>query len=85
VNPFRPPSASTDLHHAAEESFSDRGCNTAATGPKPGNSFSPRSLEPEKEGYQSNTPGGEVGPRDQGHGDHPSASTKKEGEDGATG
>jgi hypothetical protein len=26
-----------------------------------------------------------VGPRDQGHGDHPSASTKKEGEDGATG
>jgi hypothetical protein len=48
VNPFRPPSASTDIRHAAEESFSDRGCCTAATGPKPGNSFSPRSSEPKK-------------------------------------
>ena len=83
MNPYRPPSASTDLRHAAEESFSDRGCYTAATGPKPGNSFSLRSSEPEKEGHH--TPGGGVGPRDQGHGDHPSTSTKKEGEDGATG
>jgi hypothetical protein len=32
-----------------------------------------------------NTPRGGVGPGDQGHGDHPSASTKKKGEDGATG
>jgi hypothetical protein len=85
VNPFRPPSASTDLRHATEESFSDRGCCAATIGPKPGNSFSPRSSGPEKEGHLSNTPGRGVGPRNQGHGDHPSASTKKEGEDGATG
>jgi hypothetical protein len=39
VNPYRPPSVSTDLRHAAEESFSERGCCVAATGPKPGNSF----------------------------------------------
>jgi hypothetical protein len=84
VNRFRPPSASTDLRHATEESFKDRGSDTAATGLKPRNSFSPRSSEPEKEGHQSNTPGGGVGPRDQGHGDHPSASTTEEGEDGAT-
>jgi hypothetical protein len=71
---FRPPSANTDLRHAAEESFSARDCCTAATGPKP-----------EEEGHQSNTPGGGVGPRDEGHGNHPSASTKEEGEDGATG
>jgi hypothetical protein len=36
VNPFRPPSASTDLRHAAEESFSARDCHTTATGPKSG-------------------------------------------------
>jgi ribonuclease HI len=82
---FRPPSASTDLRHAVEESFSDRGCCTVATGPKPGNSFSPRSSKPEEEGHQSNSPGGGVGPRNQGHGNHSSASTKEEGEDGATG
>jgi hypothetical protein len=81
VNPFRPPSESTDLRHAAEESFSDRGCGTVATRPKPGNSFSPRSSEPEKEGHKSNTPGGGVGPRNQGHGDHPSASTMEERKD----
>jgi hypothetical protein len=80
---FRPPSASTDLRHAAEESFSDKGCCIAATGPKPGNSFSLRSSKPEDEGHQSNTPGGGVGPRDQGHGNHSSASTKEEGEDAA--
>jgi hypothetical protein len=54
-------------------------------GPKPRNSFSSRGSKPEEESHQSNTLGGGVGPRDQGHGDHPSASTKKEGEDGTTG
>jgi hypothetical protein len=48
-------------------------------------SLSSRSLKPEEEGYQSNTPGGGVGPRDQGHGNHPSTSAKEEGEDGADG
>jgi hypothetical protein len=66
VNPYRPLSASTDLRHAAEESFSDWGCYTVATGPKPGNSFSLRSSELEKKGHQSNAPGG-VGPSDQGY------------------
>ena len=42
-------------------------------------------LEAKKEGHQSNTPGGGVGPRDQKHGDNSSASTKEEGEDGPTG
>jgi hypothetical protein len=85
VNPFRPPSASTDICHAAEESFGTRDRCTAAAGPKPRNSFSSRGSKLEEEGHQSNTPGGGVGPRDQGHGDHPSASTMKEGEDAATG
>jgi hypothetical protein len=82
---FRPPSASTDLRHAAEKSFSSRGCRTAATGPKPGDPVSPRGPKPEKEGHQSNTPGGGVGPRDQGHGNNPSVGTKEEGEDGVIG
>jgi hypothetical protein len=82
---FRPPSASTDLRHAAKESFSARGYRTTATGPKSGDPLSPRGLKLEKEGHQSNTPGGEVGPRDQKHGDNPLASTKEEGEDGPTG
>jgi hypothetical protein len=81
---FRPPSTSTDLRHAAEESFSTRDCCTAAAGPKLGNSFSSRGSKPEEESHQSNTPGG-VGPRDQGHGNNPSASTKEEGEDGTAG
>jgi hypothetical protein len=52
---FRPPSASTDLRHAAEESFSTRDRCTAAIGPKPGNSFSLRGSKPEEESHQSNT------------------------------
>jgi hypothetical protein len=48
-------------------------------------SLSPRGLKPEKEGHQSNTLGGGAGPRNQKHGDNPSASTKEEGEDGPTG
>jgi hypothetical protein len=83
VNPFRPPSANTDLRHATEESLSTRDRCTTAAGPKPKNSFSSRGSKPEEESHQSNTPGGGVGPRDQGYGDHPPASTKEEGEDGA--
>jgi hypothetical protein len=82
---FRPPSASTDLRHTAKESFSARGYCIAATGPKPGDPLSPRGLKLEEESHQSNTPEGGVGPRDQGYRDHPLASTKKEGEDGAAG
>jgi hypothetical protein len=52
VNSFLAPSASTDLRHAAEESFSDRGCCTVATGPKPGNSFSSRGSKPEEKSHQ---------------------------------
>jgi hypothetical protein len=44
-----------------------------------------RGPKPEEESHQSNTPGGGVGPRDQGYGDHPSVGTKKEGEDGMAG
>jgi hypothetical protein len=43
---FRPPSASTDLRHATEESFSTMDRCTAAAGPKPGNSFSLRGSKP---------------------------------------
>jgi hypothetical protein len=83
VNPFRPPSASIDLRHTAKESFSDRGCRSAAVGPKPGDPFSSRAPEPEEEGHQSNTPGGRVGPRDQEYGDASSASAKEEGKNGS--
>jgi hypothetical protein len=68
---------STDLRHAAEEGNSARGCCTAATGHKPGDSLSPRGSKPEEKGHKSNTPGGGVGPRDQGHGNHPSTSAKE--------
>jgi hypothetical protein len=47
--------------------------------------LSPRGLKPEEKGHQSNTPGGGVGPRDQGHGNHPSTSAKEKGEDGSAG
>jgi hypothetical protein len=82
---IRPPSASTDLRHAAEEDSSARGSCTAATGHEPGDSLSPRGSKPEEKDHQSNTPGGGVGPRDQGHGNHPSTSAKEKGEDGSAG
>jgi hypothetical protein len=44
---------------------------------KPGVSLSPRGSKSEEKGHQSNIPGGGVGPRDQGHGNHPSTSAKK--------
>jgi hypothetical protein len=55
VNPFRPPSASIDLRHATEESFSDRGCCSAATGPKPGD-LSLREARSQKRKATSPTP-----------------------------
>jgi hypothetical protein len=55
VNLFRPPSASIDLRHAANESFSNRDCRSAAAGPEPGDPFSSRGPKPEEEGHQSNT------------------------------
>jgi hypothetical protein len=58
---FRTPSTSIDLRHAAKESFSDRGCSSAAAGPEPGDPFSSRGLNPEEEGHQSNAPGGRLG------------------------
>jgi hypothetical protein len=51
---FRTPSASIDPRHAAKESFSNRGCSSAAAGPKPGDPFSSRGPKPEEEGHQSN-------------------------------
>jgi hypothetical protein len=82
---IRPPSASPDLRHATEESFSAKGCCTAATGHKLGDSLSPQGSKPEEKGHQSNTLGGGAGPRDQGHGNHPSIGAKEEGEDGSAG
>jgi hypothetical protein len=76
---------STDLRHAAEEDNSARGCCTIATGHKPGDSLSPRGSKPEEKGHQSNIPGGGVGSRDEGHGNHSSTSAKEKGEDGSTG
>ena len=73
MNPFRPPSAGIDLRRAAKESFSDRGCRSAAAGPEPGDPFSSRGPEPKEEGHQSNAPRGRVGPRDQEYGDASSA------------
>jgi hypothetical protein len=48
-------------------------------------SLSPRGSKPEEKSHQSNTPEGGVGPRDQGHGNHPSTGAKEEGEDGSAG
>jgi hypothetical protein len=41
------------LRHAAKEGFSTMNRCTAATGPKPRNSFSSRGSKPEEESYQS--------------------------------
>jgi hypothetical protein len=48
---IRPPSASCDLRHAAEESFRARGCTTA-TRRQPGHAT--RSPNSKEEGYKSN-------------------------------
>jgi hypothetical protein len=83
VNPFRPLSASIDLRHAAKESFSNRGCRSAAAGPEPGDPFSSGGLKPEEEGHQSNALGGRLGPRNQEYGDASLASATEEGKDGS--
>jgi hypothetical protein len=82
VNPFRPPSASIDLRHAAKESFSNRGYRSAAAGPELGDPFSSGGPKPEEEGHHSNASGGRLGPRNQEHGDAASTSAKEEREDG---
>jgi hypothetical protein len=82
MNPFRPPSTSIDLRHAAKESFSDRGYRSVAAGPEPRGPFSSRGPKPEEEGHQSNIPRGRVGPRDQEYGNASSASAKEEGKNG---
>ena len=79
---FRTPSASIDLRHAAKESFSNRGCRSAAAGPQPGDPLSSGGPKPEEEGHQSNTLGGRLGSIDQEYGDAPSAGAKEEGKDG---
>jgi hypothetical protein len=48
---IRPPSASIDLRHATEESFSARGYRSTATGPKSRDPFSSRGPKPEEEGH----------------------------------
>jgi TolA-binding protein len=45
---FRPPSASTDLRHVANESFNARGCHTTTTGPKSGDPLSLREAGSQK-------------------------------------
>jgi hypothetical protein len=75
----RPPSASSDLRHAAEENFfRARGC-TAATGRQPGHTA--RSSNSKEEGHKSNTPRGGAGPGDKGSRSYPSAGRKEERED----
>jgi hypothetical protein len=83
VNPFQALSASIDLRHAAKESFSNRGCRSAAVGPEPGDPFSSGGPKPEEEGHSSNAPGGRLGPRNQEYGDASSASATEEGKDGS--
>jgi hypothetical protein len=83
VNPFRPLSASIDLRHATKESFSNRGCCSAAAGPEPGDPFSSGGPKPEEESRQSNASGGRLGPRNQEYGDASSAGATEEGKDGS--
>jgi hypothetical protein len=53
---FRTPSASIDLRHAAKESFSNRGCGSAAAGHEPGDSLSLREAQSQKRKAISPTP-----------------------------
>jgi hypothetical protein len=76
----RPPSTSIHLRHIAEEGNSARGC-PAATRHQPRDTPAERTPEPEKEGYQPNTAGGGVGPRNQRLGSHTPTSTEEERED----
>jgi hypothetical protein len=73
---IRPPSASCDLRHTAEENFfRARGC-TAATGCQLGHTA--RSSNSKEEGYKYNTPGGGAIPEDKGSRSYPSTGRKEE-------
>jgi hypothetical protein len=78
----RPPSASCDLRHAAEENFfRARGC-TAATRRQSGHIA--RSSNSKEEGYKSDTIGGGAGPRDKGSRSYSLAVQKEEREDASS-
>jgi hypothetical protein len=78
----RPPSASSDLRHAAEENFfRARGC-TVATGRQLGHAA--RSPNSKEEGYKSNALGGGAGPGDKGSRSYSSAGPEEEGEDASS-
>jgi hypothetical protein len=78
----RPPSASRDLRHAAEENFfRAMGC-TAATGRQLGHTA--RSSNLKEEGYKCNTPGRGAGPGDKGSRSYPPAGRKEEREDASS-
>ncbi len=77
----RPPSASIDLRYAVEEVIRARGC-TAATRRQTGHTA--LSQNSEKEGYQPDTSGGRVGPRDQGPRSHSSTGPEEKGEDASS-
>jgi hypothetical protein len=83
MNSSGPPSASTDLRYAAEESFSDRSRCTTTTRSKSGKSSG--GPKPEEEGHQSNASGRGTGPGNQKHGDNPSTGAKEERKDGSIG
>jgi hypothetical protein len=48
-------------------------------------SLSPRGQKPKEKGHQSNTPGGGVGPGDQGPRNHSPEGAKEKGKDGSAG
>jgi hypothetical protein len=78
----RPPSASRDLRHAAEENFfRARGC-TAAAGRQPRHIA--RISNSKEEGYKSNTLGGVTGPGDQGPRSYSPTGQEEKGEDASS-
>jgi hypothetical protein len=79
---IRPPSASCDFRHVAEENFFRARSCTAATGRQPGHSA--RSSNSKEEGYKSNTPGGGAGPGDKGSRSYPSIGRKEERENASS-
>jgi hypothetical protein len=65
------------LRHAAEESFSNRGCRSTAAGSQSGCPFSQGGTKPEEEGHQPNASGGRLGSRNTKLGDAPSQVQRK--------
>jgi hypothetical protein len=76
VNSLPQPSASIHLRHAVEEGNNAKGC-FASTGDQSGDALTERSQELEEKGYQPNTSGGGVGPRNQRLESYTSPSTEK--------